>query len=365
MARPMPLDAAACPSCGRLLEPQDKFCEACGARLAQPAPNNSNGSNGSVRQIAAGCPFCSSPNVSADGYCESCGRRLPSKRDSTEFDLGLVAGVSDRGLRHRRNEDAMALAATELNTGPAAVAVVCDGVSGSPNADAAARAAARALARRLMAGLRGGEDPVRACSAASESAREELVSLALTRHVSADDAPATTFVAATLTRRAITLCWLGDSRAYWLSAAPRSALRLTRDDSVAADMVDAGQATEAAALGMPQAHMLTRWVGADIREAPNIAVFEPPGPGALLLCSDGLWNYRPDAAELARLALPAALTDPLSAASMLIGFALTAGGMDNVTAVLAPSPLAWTLGTEPGDVAWRLPADPIARRARP
>jgi PPM family protein phosphatase len=360
MARPMSLDdAGSCPACGRLLEPEDKFCEGCGSKLQRPALN------GSVRELRGACPFCFSAQVSPDGYCESCGRRLPSKRDSTEFDLGLIAGVSDRGLRHRRNEDAMALAATELASGPAAVAVVCDGVSGSPSPDAAARAAARALAGALMSGLCHNEDPVRTATAAVEAAREELVSLALTRHASADDAPATTFVTATLTRQAITLCWLGDSRAYWLSSGPRSAQRLTRDDSVAADMVAAGQATEAGALATPQAHVLTRWIGADIREAPHVAVFEPPGPGALLLCSDGLWNYQPDAAELARLALPAALTDPLGAASMLIGFALTAGGMDNVTAVLAPFPLTWSLGTTPGDVAWRIPADPIARRARP
>jgi serine/threonine protein phosphatase PrpC len=331
MARPMSLnDAASCPSCGRLLEPQDKFCEACGSKLQRPAVN------GFVRE--------------------------QPRRESTEFDLGLVAGVSDRGLRHRRNEDAMALAATELASGPAAVAVVCDGVSGSPSPDAAARAAARALAGALMAGLCHNEDPVRTATSAVEAAREELVSLALTRHASADDAPATTFVTATLTRRVITLCWLGDSRAYWLS--PDSSQRLTTDDSVAAEMVAAGQATEAGALAMPQAHMLTRWIGADIREAPHVAVFEPPGPGAVLLCSDGLWNYQPDPAGLARLALPVALTDPLSAASKLIGFALSAGGMDNVTAVLAPFPLAWSLGTAPGEVAWRVPADPIARRAR-
>lgn len=331
MARPMSLsDAGSCPSCGRLLEPEDKFCEACGSKLQRPAVN------GSARE--------------------------QPRRDSTEFDLGLVAGVSNRGLRHRRNEDAMALAATELPSGPAVVAVVCDGVSSSPSPDAAARAAARALAGALMAGLCHNEDPVRTATSAVEVAREELVSLALTRHASADDAPATTFVTAALTRQAITLCWLGDSRAYWLS--PGSTQRLTRDDSVAAEMVAAGQATEAGALAMPQGHMLTRWIGADIREAPHVAVFEPPGPGALLLCSDGLWNYQPDAAELGRLALPVALTDPLGAASTLIGFALASGGMDNVTAVLAPFPLAWSLGTAPGDVAWRVPTDPIARRAR-
>jgi serine/threonine protein phosphatase PrpC len=59
----------------------------------------------------------------------------------------------------------------------------------------------------------------------------------------------------------------------------------------------------------------------------------------VLICSDGLWNYRPDAAGLAKLALPAALTDPLAAAGTLLTFALQAGGMDNITVVLAPFPL--------------------------
>jgi len=60
----------------------------------------------------------------------------------------------------------------------------------------------------------------------------------------------------------------------------------------------------------------------------------------VLICSDGLWNYRPDAGGLAKLALPAAFTDPLGAASALLAFALEAGGMDNITVVLAPFPLA-------------------------
>jgi hypothetical protein len=57
------------------------------------------------------------------------------------------------------------------------------------------------------------------------------------------------------------------------------------------------------------------------------------------LCSDGLWNYRPEAAELAELALPQALTDPLGAAQELVKFAIAAGGVDNITVVLAPLPL--------------------------
>jgi serine/threonine protein phosphatase PrpC len=59
----------------------------------------------------------------------------------------------------------------------------------------------------------------------------------------------------------------------------------------------------------------------------------------VLVCSDGLWNYQPDAPGLAGLALPAALHDPASAADALLKFALEAGGMDNITVVLVPFPL--------------------------
>jgi serine/threonine protein phosphatase PrpC len=41
---------------------------------------------------------------------------------------------------------------------------------------------------------------------------------------------------------------------------------------------------------------------------------------------------------LARLALPQALTDPLGAANDMVRFAIAAGGIDNITAVLIPYP---------------------------
>ena len=34
---------------------------------------------------------------------------VPPTPDHAEVDLGTAAGVTDRGLRHQRNEDAMAL----------------------------------------------------------------------------------------------------------------------------------------------------------------------------------------------------------------------------------------------------------------
>ena len=125
----------------------------------------------------------------------------------------------------------------------------------------------------------------------------------------------------------------------WGPAPGSEAKRLTTDDSLASEMVAAGLVSEDDAMTMPGAHVVTGWLGADgAGTEPHVATFKPPGPGVLLLCSDGLWNYRPGAAELAELALPGALTDPLGTAAALVSFALEAGGMDNITAVVAPFP---------------------------
>ena len=98
--------------------------------------------------------------------------------------------------------------------------------------------------------------------------------------------------------------------------------RVTRDDSLAEEIVAAGLASMDEALASPQAHVITRWLGADMSDPePHVEQFSPAGHGVLMLCSDGLWNYRPEAAELAAMAMPAALTRPLDAASDLAKFA--------------------------------------------
>jgi serine/threonine protein phosphatase PrpC len=324
-----------CHGCGEPVGATDSFCESCGVELAPPAV--SDGASGRPQ----GCETCPSAHITADGYCESCGRRVRSGRDHEEVDLGIVAGVTDRGLRHHRNEDAMALATAQTATGPAVVAVVCDGVSTTARPDEASLVAVRAAARVLLAAVRTGEDLLSASPAAVRAAAAAVTGLTGLAGLPGDP-PSATFVSAVLADGAATVCWLGDSRAYWLAAGPGSAAQqLTRDDSVAEEMVAAGLLSEAEALASPQGHVVTRWIGADVSDPePHVVRFEPPGPGALLLCSDGLWNYQPDAAKLAELALPAALADLLGAVRTLVTFALDAGGTDNVTAILAPFSLA-------------------------
>jgi serine/threonine protein phosphatase PrpC len=332
---PGPAPGAVCPSCGWPVGPQDNFCEACRAELA-PAQVS-----GADPQKATACPFCQSAQITPDGYCGACGRKLPSSRDHTEIDLGPVAGVTDRGLRHHRNEDAMALATAEVGGVPVVVAVVCDGVSTTRRPDEASLAAAQAAVQVLLDAARTGHDLAEASRHAISAAREAVTRLGDAPGGSPLlDPPSATFVSAVMTSEAVTLCWLGDSRGYWLgSGAEPAATQLTRDDSVAGEMVAAGLVSEEDALALPQAHVVTGWVGADLGgAAPHVRRFEPPGPGVLLLCSDGLWNYQPEAVKLAEMALPGALTEPLAAAQALVTFALDSGGMDNVTVVLAPFP---------------------------
>ena len=100
-----------------------------------------------------------------------------------------------------------------------------------------------------------------------------------------------------------------------------------------------GLASMEEAMASPQAHVITRWLGADLPDPQaHVERFTPSGPGVLLICSDGLWNYRPEAAELADMAMPAALTRPLDAAADLVKFAVDSGGLDNITVVLIPFP---------------------------
>jgi hypothetical protein len=56
------------------------------------------------------CRRCAELVGHRDRYCENCGAWVVDVlRDRVEVEIGAAAGVSDRGRRHHRNEDALAL----------------------------------------------------------------------------------------------------------------------------------------------------------------------------------------------------------------------------------------------------------------
>ncbi len=283
------------------------------------------------------CVACGTGAVDADGYCERCGHAQPKERDHMECEVAGIAAVTDRGLRHHRNEDAFALAEATLPDGtPAAIAVVCDGVSSAARPDEASAAAARAAGDRLHAALSSGTRPREAMYDALLTAAESVSSLA---DPAEDNAPACTCVSAVVTGDLVTVGWVGDSRAYWIpdDRAAEQPARLTEDDSWAARMVEAGLMSEAQAYADERAHAITGWLGADAVDLdPHTVSFQPDRPGVIVVCTDGLWNYAESAAELADAVGDQARTRPLSCARALVGLALDGGGHDNITVAVLP-----------------------------
>ncbi|ESU46011.1 Serine/threonine protein phosphatase [Streptomyces sp. HCCB10043] len=289
---------------------------------------------------------CRSGRVDPDGYCENCGHAQPRERDHMEQELDAVAAVSDRGLRHHRNEDSFAVSSTALPDGsPAVVAIVCDGVSSASRPDEASAAAANAANESLLESLPRGTHPQQAMHEAIVAASEAVNALAQEpagamehdahRH---QNAPACTLVGAVMAGELLIVGWVGDSRVYWVPQdRTQPTARLTEDDSWAAQMVAAGLMNEAEAYADERAHAITGWLGADAYELePHTAAFKPDRPGLVVVCTDGLWNYAESAEEMAAAVPADAQEHPLRGAQVLVGHALDGGGHDNVTVALLP-----------------------------
>jgi PPM family protein phosphatase len=329
----MTAEDAACPQCAANTAHADRFCGSCGAilseirRVAIPRPG---------RYVEGPCADCGN-EVHVDEYCTVCGhRRAEPDRDQAE--VGGIVLITDRGLEHARNEDAAAAGTVAGNvTEPDSIAVaVCDGVSSSDDAQMAAVAASNA-----------GVDAMLAALAASRNARSAILAgladaaKAAAATTNASSSPSCTYTAAVVVPTSagavqITVGNVGDSRAYWLPEPPAPPQQLTVDDSLAQELITAGAAADSEAV-QRGAHTLTRWLGADSEVKPwsesSVHTITPAGRGWLLLCSDGLWNYLPDAADIAQLCTG---LDRAAAARALVEYALDAGGQDNITVAIVP-----------------------------
>jgi serine/threonine protein phosphatase PrpC len=373
-ARDAPQDAApdlvACPSCRTPAASGERFCESCGAELAgaaavqeasvdpdaapieltrrrpAPAPPRARGvvvDSPDLDLLPTTCASCSG-TIDDDGYCSRCGAPAPRPRDHfVEEPATWVVAVCDKGIRHARNEDAVALAARP-EPGSFAALVVCDGVSSAPQSDLASLAAARA-ARDVLAAPATSPPltPEELLTRSAEAANAAAARVA--SGVRGPNPPSCTFVAALVEAdrsgaaagSTAVVAWIGDSRAYWFPDTGPP-VQLTTDDSWAAEAMAHGL-PRAEAEKLPQAHAITRWLGADSPQGPpRTAVVDVSTDGWLLVCSDGLWNYCSAPEDLGPLV--AATADRVGASPMPLAEALTAwaneqGGHDNITVALA------------------------------
>jgi serine/threonine protein phosphatase PrpC len=335
-----------CASCGAAAGADFAFCENCGATLtpttaSAPAPERDHSARTHLISLHAEpdtppVPLCAECGgvVGDDGWCTVCGARGSNGREHVaEQPAPTVAAVSDRGRIHRRNEDAFAVAVRESW----AALVVCDGVTTATNSDAAAYAAARAARDLLAAAERPNGPPDQRLRHWSRHAKAAALAADEAAEAAGpkDDPspPSCTFVAAIADGELIIAANVGDSRAYWLPD-DGPAEQLTVDDSWATEQIRAGVPRDEAEAA-PKAHAITRWLGSDSPEVDaTVTTTTVAGPGWLLACSDGLWNYCSNADDL-RALLGRQLPDPLARAAALVEWANHQGGHDNITVTLA------------------------------
>ncbi|HKA12492.1 MAG TPA: PP2C family protein-serine/threonine phosphatase [Candidatus Dormibacteraeota bacterium] len=332
------------PECGESVLPEDRFCEACGLELAlgwADPPIEVLTPEAAPPELAPpelAPPEFAPPELLPGGLVApqfvlpaAVG---PDDRSHIEMSLPDMAGVSDIGLRHQCNEDAMGLA--KIGPPSVRVLVVCDGVSTSSEPAAAAQAAADAALAYLMQAVQNPHlDPESAMTQAVGAAQRAVSAVEFSAD-QADEPPATTLVAALVMDHQTTIGWVGDSRAYLVG--PDDAWQLSQDHTWATEQVEMGMLPDDAIFADPRAHALTKWLGGDIEGGfePSVATFAVPVSGCLVLCTDGLWNYAPSPERMCGLVaqLPGDAT-PLEVAQGLTEFARSAGGSDNITVAVA------------------------------
>lgn len=138
----------------------------------------------------------------------------------------------------------------------------------------------------------------------------------------------TTMTMAFVLGDSVYIAHVGDSRVY---LGERGQLRcLTQDHSVAARLVEMGQATSDEVA--QQRNLLYKAIGQGSRIEPDVAYHDLAQGQYLLLCCDGLWTCVSDE-EIA--AIIESADSPSCACQKLIARANESGGDDNISVILA------------------------------
>jgi PPM family protein phosphatase len=251
-----------------------------------------------------------------------------------------VSYRTDTGHVREKNEDALVV--TDFASGPfsekgeaplkfrvgrkGVLLLVSDGMGGEQAGEIASAIVAERCARALASGSQS--DPVeqRLKRAVIEAHRE-------VRSAARDESRrgmGATLTAVHVTGSHAFVAEVGDSRAYLIRAG--SIGQLTRDQSFAQVLADAGSLDPEVVSTSPLHHVLAQAMGQESSIRPALGRLELHDRDCLLLCSDGLTNLVSDGEILNAVQVGPTLE---RACSQLVDLANGRGGLDNITVVLA------------------------------
>ena len=241
-------------------------------------------------------------------------------------DSFFIANLSE-GVRIEKNGE------LRFPSGPyGGLFAVADGMGGAAAGEMASRTGLKVLYKEVQEFIRDLDQP-------DDEALEEILIDAvasanrriyqLSREYEEYEGMGTTLTAVLELQGRMVIAQIGDSRAYLLR---RDGIRqLTRDQSLIAQRVSAGQITEEQARRHPERNILLQALG--VRATVELALQSAPVrlDDLLLLCSDGL-HAQMSSDEIYDTVVDSA--GPYDACSNLVELANRRGGPDNITVVL-------------------------------
>jgi serine/threonine protein phosphatase PrpC len=213
------------------------------------------------------------------------------------------------------------------------LAMIADGVGGSDNGEEASRVALEEATQYISKCT----DCYYHTDTHTEAFTEILQEAALRCHAAvtarAAEHPDQRGMATTLTLYFSVWPWIyllqvGDSRYYLYRNSKLS--QITRDQTMAQELVDQGVMTRAVAFSSRWANVLSSSIGGQ-QTAPVVTRLPQEWDNVHLMCSDGLTKHVSDAeiAECLRT-----MTSSKQAAESLLKMAMDAGGTDNITVIV-------------------------------
>lgn len=270
--------------------------------------------------------------------------------NSEHDDATIPAAITDTGCERDLNEDRYAV----IECGLGVAWIVCDGMGGTTGGELAAQLVIDAVKRDL--GKQQGVPPDVALRNALIEANRVIV---LRRQNQAFASMGTTAVALLFSGSEVALANVGDSRAYLIRDG--AIQQLTVDHTFVQQLVERGEIRPEEALAHPDAHILTRCLGAepglevDVRKLWVWATKSGEVNDTIILCSDGLYSLVAEM-EISQLVCT---NSPQKACVKLVELAKARGGYDNITVSIIP--LAGQLRVAPPPVTQRVRKPTVQR----
>jgi len=274
---------------------------------------------------------------------------IPPKPRDEDLDF---FGLTDRGLVRKDNQDhflvttlhktmrvhVTSLPNPELLELPsqrlASIGMVCDGVGGHAGGEEASRSAAEAIAGYVtntmscFFAMDTSDDTALLDSMREAATRSHEVIAERAKESGDRKGMATTLTMFVAVWPTLYLLQVGDSRCYRLRKGELE--QLTRDQTMAQDLVDSGVLKPEQAQKSPYAHVLSSSLGGSTW-IPEVSKTDLMPGDVLMLCTDGLTKHVPQDRIAERLR---AMKNSEEAVRALVADTMAAGASDNVTVLV-------------------------------